>query len=63
MRSGYTCVRIVHGKGLRSGPNGPVLKQRVDQWLRRFEAVLAFVSARQADGGTGAVYVLLKKRA
>jgi len=59
--SGYTCVRIIHGKGLRSGHNGPVLKARVDQWLRRWEPVLAFVSARQADGGTGAVYVLLKK--
>jgi DNA-nicking Smr family endonuclease len=41
--------------------NGPVLKRGVDQWLRRWEPVLAFVSARQADGGTGAVYVLLKK--
>jgi DNA-nicking Smr family endonuclease len=57
----YTCVRIVHGKGLGSGHNGPVLKRKVDQWLRRWEPVLAFVSARQADGGTGAVYVLLKK--
>ncbi|MEX2124162.1 MAG: Smr/MutS family protein [Woeseia sp.] len=61
MRSGYTCIRIIHGKGLRSGHNGPVLKQRVDQWLRRWDPVLAFVSARQSDGGTGAVYVLLKK--
>jgi DNA-nicking Smr family endonuclease len=58
---GHTCVRIVHGKGLRSGQNGPVLKREVDRWLRRWEPVLAFVSARQADGGTGAVYVLLKK--
>jgi DNA-nicking Smr family endonuclease len=60
---GHTCVRIVHGKGLRSGQNGPVLKREVDRWLRRWEPVLAFVSARQADGGTGAVYVLLKKNA
>jgi DNA-nicking Smr family endonuclease len=58
---GHTCVRIVHGKGLRSGQNGPVLKREVDRWLRRWEAVLAFVSARQVDGGTGAVYALLKK--
>jgi DNA-nicking Smr family endonuclease len=58
---GHTCVRIVHGKGLRSGQNGPVLKREVDRWLRRWEPVLAFVSARQVDGGTGAVYVLLKK--
>jgi DNA-nicking Smr family endonuclease len=60
---GHTCVRIVHGKGLRSGQNGPVLKREVDRWLRRWEPVLAFVSARQADGGTGAVYVLLRKNA
>lgn len=60
-RRGYTCVRIVHGKGLRSGRNGPVLKQKVDLWLRRWEGILAFVSARQVDGGTGAVYVLLRK--
>jgi DNA-nicking Smr family endonuclease len=63
MHRGDTCVRIVHGKGLGSGHNGPVLKRRVDQWLRHWEPVLAFVSARQADGGTGAVYVLLKKSA
>lgn len=63
MLRGHTCVRIVHGKGLRSGRHGPVLKRGVDQWLRRWDPVLAFVSARQADGGTGAVYVLLRKLA
>jgi DNA-nicking Smr family endonuclease len=58
---GHTCIRIVHGKGLRSGGNGPVLKRKVDTWLRRWDGILAFVSARQVDGGTGAIYVLLKK--
>jgi DNA-nicking Smr family endonuclease len=53
------CVRIVHGKGLRSGHRGPVLKGAVSSVLRRVGAVLAYVSARQVDGGTGAVYVLL----
>jgi DNA-nicking Smr family endonuclease len=53
------CVRIVHGKGLRSGHRGPVLKAAVSAVLHRTGAVLAFVSARPADGGTGAVYVLL----
>jgi DNA-nicking Smr family endonuclease len=53
------CVRIVHGKGLRSGHRGPVLKAAVSSVLRRTGAVLAFVSARQVDGGTGALYVLL----
>lgn len=54
------CIRIVHGKGLGSGDRGPVLKRGVDRWLRKWDLVLAFVSARQVDGGTGAVYVLLK---
>jgi DNA-nicking Smr family endonuclease len=53
------CVRIVHGKGLRSGQRGPVLKSTVSGVLRRTAAVVAYVSARQVDGGTGAVYVLL----
>ncbi len=56
------CLRIVHGKGLRSGPNGPVLRQLVNNTLRRTAQVLAFTSARQVDGGTGAVYVLLDPR-
>jgi DNA-nicking Smr family endonuclease len=54
------CIRIVHGKGLGSGERGPVLKQAVNRWLRRWDVVLAFSSARQVDGGTGAVYVLLQ---
>jgi DNA-nicking Smr family endonuclease len=53
------CVRIVHGKGLRSGHRGPVLKGAVSSVLRRVGPVLAYVSARQVDGGTGALYVLL----
>ncbi|HVW68243.1 MAG TPA: Smr/MutS family protein [Steroidobacteraceae bacterium] len=53
------CVRIIHGKGLRSGHRGPVLKAAVSAVLRRVGAVVAYVSARQVDGGTGAVYVLL----
>jgi DNA-nicking Smr family endonuclease len=55
------CVRIVHGKGLRSGPRGPVLKASVNAWLRRWDEVLAFCSAPVRDGGTGAVYVLLRR--
>ena len=60
-RSGRTCVRVVHGKGLGSGYGGPKLKPSVNRWLRRWDPVLAFVSTPQVDGGTGAVYVLLKK--
>ena len=53
------CVRIIHGKGLRSGHRGPVLKSAVSGVLRRMASVVAYVSARPVDGGTGAVYVLL----
>jgi DNA-nicking Smr family endonuclease len=56
----FTCVRVVHGKGRRSGPRGPVLKNVVNLWLRQCDAVLAFGSARANDGGHGAVYVLLR---
>jgi len=58
---GHACVRIVHGKGLGSGDRGPILKTKVNSWLRRWNEVLAFVSTRQVHGGTGAVYVLLSK--
>jgi len=60
-RDGKLCVRVVHGKGLGSGNRGPVLKQKVNRWLRQWDAVLAFVSTRQVHGGTGAVYVLLRQ--
>lgn len=56
------CIRIVHGKGKRSGPRGPVLKNIVNRWLQYTDAVLAFASARSVDGGSGAVYVLLRTR-
>jgi len=55
------CVRIIHGKGNRSGSNKPVLKTQVNHWLTEHERVLAFHSAKAKDGGTGAVYVLLKR--
>ena len=54
------CIRIIHGKGHRSGNNKPVLKTHVNHWLSEHERVLAFHSAKAKDGGTGAVYVLLK---
>lgn len=54
------CVKIIHGKGLRSGPGGPRLKAVTARVLSRHPRVLAFASAPPADGGTGAVYVLLK---
>lgn len=54
------CARIIHGKGYRSENQQPVLKQKVNYWLRLREEVLAFCSATRRDGGTGAVYVLLR---
>jgi DNA-nicking Smr family endonuclease len=56
------CVRIIHGKGLRSGSRGPVIKSAVDAVLRQTSAVAAYVSAGHASGGTGAVHVLLSTR-
>ena len=54
-------IHIIHGKGYGSHSRQPVLKQKVNQWLRQREQVLAFCSAPAFDGGTGAVYVLLKR--
>lgn len=56
-----SCVRIIHGKGYGSQQHIPILKSKVGAWLRQCDDVLAFCSARPADGGTGAIYVLLKK--
>jgi DNA-nicking Smr family endonuclease len=61
-REHMTCVRIIHGKGKRSSNKGPVIKTKVNHWLRQRDDVLAFCSARAIDGGTGAVYVLLKRQ-
>ncbi|WP_028079394.1 Smr/MutS family protein [Solimonas soli] len=54
------CVRIVHGKGNGSPNSGPVIKALLGSWLRKRRDVLAYCSARAVDGGTGAVYVLLR---
>ncbi|RFF29302.1 Smr/MutS family protein [Wenzhouxiangella sediminis] len=61
-RDGMSCVRIIHGKGLRSGPGGPQLKRLTARLLSRHDRVAAFASAPPHDGGTGAVYVLLRAR-
>ena len=59
---GIRCVRIVHGKGLGSINNEPVLKKLVHKWLVQRADVVAFCQAKPADGGSGAVVVLLKGR-
>ena len=59
-RLGIRCVRVVHGKGLGSPGKAPVLKSRVQGWLIQKAEVLAFVQARPAEGGAGALVVLLR---
>ncbi|MBN1626705.1 MAG: Smr/MutS family protein [Deltaproteobacteria bacterium] len=61
---GLQCVLIVHGRGLNSPDSIPVLKERLPVWLNRGPArkiVKAFSSARPYDGGTGAIYVLMRR--
>lgn len=60
--SGQRCVLVVHGKAWGASADYPVIKSHVNAWLREWPSVLAFCSATDADGGTGAVYVLLRKR-
>lgn len=57
------CVRIIHGKGTRSPERQPVLKRKLNYWLRLRPEVLAFCSTPAHDGGTGALYVLLRNPA
>ena len=58
-KQGIRCVRVVHGKGLGSPGKSPVLKGRVQSWLVQKKEVLAFVQAEPAEGGAGALVVLL----
>jgi len=59
---GRRCVRVIHGKGKSSEGKLPVLKGKVNGWLRQKDEVLAYCSARPNDGGTGAVYVLIRQK-
>jgi len=59
-RQRIRCVHIVHGKGRGSEGRQPVLKQQVNVWLRQRKDVMAFCSCLSRDGGTGAVYALLR---
>ena len=63
-RGGKRCVLVVHGRGLNSREQIPVLKERLREWLGQKsigKTVLAFATARPQDGGAGAVYVLLRR--
>ncbi len=62
--AGKRCVLVVHGRGLHSKDQLPVLKEALRTWLStaRFSRhVLAFATARPVDGGAGAIYVLLRR--
>lgn len=59
-KRGWRCVRVVHGKGLGSPGKTPVLKSKVHSWLVQKNQVMAFVQAKPAEGGAGALVVLLK---
>jgi DNA-nicking Smr family endonuclease len=60
VKRGQRCVRVIHGKGLGSVNREPVLKSKVRSWLVQKDEVIAFCQARAADGGAGALVVLLK---
>lgn len=61
-RHHLSCIRIIHGKGFNSEGGKAVIKHHLNNWLRQCEEVLAFCSATRRDGGSGAAYVLLKRR-
>ena len=56
------CVRVIHGKGHGSPGREPVLKAKVQRWLAQCDAVIAFTQATGAQGGGGALIVLLERR-
>jgi DNA-nicking Smr family endonuclease len=58
-KQGLRCVRVVHGKGLGSPGRQPVLKTKAQRWLIQKNEVIAFVQAKPAEGGAGALVVLL----
>ncbi len=63
-RQGFRCILVVHGKGLNSENKVPVLKEQIPLWLSRGpvrKIILAFCTAMPYDGGTGAIYLLLKR--
>lgn len=60
LAEGVRCVLLIHGKGFMSREQKPILKNILIQHLRENSYVLAYHSARPRDGGTGAMYVLIK---
>ncbi len=61
LRLEIRCVRVTHGKAARLDGKKPMIKSHVNTWLRQHDKVLGFTSCIAKHGGTGAVYVLLKR--
>lgn len=61
MQEGIRCIRVIHGKGRGSRDGKPVIKNLLNSLLKEYSHVLAFTSAPVSDGGTGTLYVLLRK--
>lgn len=61
LRLEVRCVRVTHGKAARLDGKKPMIKSHVNTWLRQHDKVLGFSSCIARHGGTGAVYVLLKR--
>ncbi len=59
-RNGLRCIKVIHGKGLRSQSGEAVLRNKVRKNLMLRDEVLAFADASAVDGGSGAVVILLK---
>jgi len=60
-QKGLRCLMVIHGKGRSGEEERPVLKPLVASWLQQSEEVLAYCSARQKEGGAGALYLLLRR--
>ena len=60
LQQGKRCVRVIHGKGLRSPQKLSILRQLVRGWLMQRDEILAYCQARPQDGGEGALIVLLR---
>ncbi|KAA0875838.1 Smr/MutS family protein [Nitrincola tapanii] len=62
LRQNIRSVLVVHGKAFSQAGQSAILKSYVNDWLKQMPGVLAFTSALARDGGTGALYVLLKRQ-
>ena len=58
---GHRCLLVIHGKGYYSSSGEPILKNLLKNWLPLQPDVIAFHSAKPKDGGTGAIYLLIKR--